>query len=495
MSQASGNHSSDSLYSLTLRALLWQGGGQVGERLARVLTNVVLTRLLLPADFGVAGAVTAALASVDSIMFIGSNQAILQSDRGRRPEFLDTAFWVGMVRGVLIGLAVLALAPLISRYFASAEATPMFALLAVQPVVCGLANPRVQLLVKDLQFRTWSIYQVLTNILGLLVTILLAWELRNAWALVLGQLVTQMAVTAGSYLIMPYRPRRAFDRDSWRELKTFGLRASGMPLILMLIAQAPVILLGRMQGMTVLGIFLLNQRLAAMPQNLFTRAVSTVALPAYSAIKNDAHHLAAVWLKALRLIGLLILPAGVVLMWIDNALPAVLYGSQFAAARGLFSLLVLEAVLCSVGVVTEPLFWAVGLPSYDRNIQLVRMGALYAAGGLLAFYHDIFGLAVGLAGSAALSQVLVLIYARAMLGIRWRSIAGALAPGSVLAVLVSGLLVWLERFVPLTPARTLVLGGVVLTLAVVAAVRHCRGRMQVRVEPLPVSGSVMAGES
>lgn len=489
---------SDSLYSRTVNALLWQGGGQVAERLARLMASVVLTRLLFPEDFGLAGAVTAALAAIDSLMFIGSNQVIQQSDRGRRPEFLDTVFAVAVIRGLAIGLLLLALAPLIARYFASTQALPMFALLAIQPVLSGLANPRSQVLVKDLQFKAWSICQVASNGLGLLVMLLLAVWLRNAWALVLGQILTQLFVSVGSYLIAPYRPRWRFDSETWRELRAFGLRASGTPLILMLVAHAPVILLARIQGMAALGVFLLNQRLAVMPQSLFSKAISTVALPAYSTIKSDPDRLAAVWLRALRLIGLLVLPVSAVLMWIDSAFPAILYGAHFAGARGLFSLLVVDGVLSSVGVVTEPLFWALGLPSYDRNIQFIRLVVLYAVAAPFLFRDPGLGLAAAFAVSAILSQVLMLIYARRLVAVPWISILHALIPGGLLAAAGLGILAGLSFAVPLANVETLAAGGTILALSMAAAVLHLRRTTEtgtVRLfapEPLPHERSDVA---
>ncbi len=467
-----------------MKALVWQSTGQIGERVARLLTNIVLTRLLLPEDFGVAGVVTAALTAVDSAMFVASNQAILHSERGRHREFLDTAFWMASVRGVLIGLVLLAAAPLLAGFFAQPKTLPMFALLALQPVFSGLANPRAQILLKDLRFGIWSVYQVGCNIIGLLATILLAFHMRSPWALVIGQILTQFIVSAGSYVIAPFRPRWFFDWNSWRELRQFGLRASGTPLIVMLIMEAPAILLGRFQGMAVLGVFLLNQRLAHMPQNFFVRAISAVALPAYSSIQNDPIRLQTLWLKALRTISLVMLPVGAALIWIDNALPEILYGGQFAALKGLFSLLVVDGALISIGVVTGPLFWAVGLPSYDRNIQLVRLVILYSLTALLMAHYQIYGLAIGYAVSAILSQILVLVYVRKVVSVSWRNMINALAPGLLLAGFILGVLMCLGRVFSFSGLQAVIAGGGVLVLALSIVLLYMWGGWDRKIRPV-----------
>jgi len=463
---------SGSLRSLIFKALLWQGTGQIGERVFRFLSNIVLARLLLPHDFGIAGMVAAGLAAIDSAMFIASNQAILQSDRGRNREFLDTAFLLAVGRGLIIGLILLVIAPLLSEFFCQPQAASMFALLAFQPVISGLASPRSWLLVKDLRFGVWSIYQAGSNVLGLIVTILLAVGLRSAWALVLGQILTQMFVSIGSYIVAPYRPRWCFDSESWHELRTFGLRASGYSLIVMLIMQSPALLAGRSLGMAALGVFLLNQRLAYMPQNLFMRAISTVALPAYSTIKNDSEYRATLWLKALRTITLLTLPVGATFIWVDRALPAILYGQHFATSSGLFALLVVDGTLSSIGVVTGPLFWAMGLPCLDRNIQLVRLIVLYVVSLALLPKYGLLALGVGFAVSAVISQVLVLGCGRRINLVRWRDIFGSLMPGTFLAGGVMIILLWLNKVFAFTTGHTVIAGGIILILSIASALAY-----------------------
>jgi O-antigen/teichoic acid export membrane protein len=224
--------------------------------------------------------------------------------------------------------------------------------------------------------------------------------------------------------------------------------------------------------MAVLGVFLMNQRLAHMPQNFFVRAIGAVALPAYSSIQKDPVRLATLWLKGLRTISLVMLPFGAALIWIDNALPEVLYGSQFGAAKGLFSLLVVDGALISIGVVTGPLFWAVGLPSYDRNIQLIRLFIFYSVTAVLMPRYPIYGLAIGYAFSAILSQVLVLVFARKVVFVSWRDILNALGPGLLLAGLVFGMLIWLGRLFSFSGLQSVLLGGGVLVLLLSAVMLH-----------------------
>ena len=94
-----------------LRAVGWSFLGYGVSQVIRLGSNLVMTRLLVPEMFGVmaiAGMVTIILALLSDI---GLRQHIVQSARGDDPVFLDTAWVVQIVRGVMMWLVALAAVP------------------------------------------------------------------------------------------------------------------------------------------------------------------------------------------------------------------------------------------------------------------------------------------------------------------------------------------------------------------------------------------------
>lgn len=421
--------------------LLWQGMARGGDRMARLVTNIVLARLLAPDDFGLMGVVAAALAPVDAVTFLASEQAIVQNPNSRERRFLETTFWVTAIRGVLLGLLIVAIAPFAAWYFGRPDALPLFAAIGLQPVFQGLMSPRVHLLLKDLRFQRWSLYRLACSLCGMAVAVAIAIWLRSAWALLIGQLMLTGAQALGSYVVAPLRPRLTFDRETWKQLRTYGARAAGTPLLMMFVMQAPALLLGRFAGLEALGVFMLTQRLVDVPSEISQQVVGSVAMPAYSALQEDRARLARAWLRAVRMVTLVVLPIAALLGWIGQALPAAVYGAQYTPAAGLVGLLALAALLRSLGSVIGPVFWAVGLPSLDRRAQLLRVGVVYIAGIPLVATFASGGMATALIAGLISALLASAWLVRTVLPVKPAELWSAVQPGVIgAAALLAGLL-------------------------------------------------------
>lgn len=426
-----------------VRSLFFQFIAKGGERILRLVVLAVLARILSQDDFGLMAAVAAALAAIEAITFLPTESAITASPRGREPRFLDTVFWIQCIRGTVIALCVALISPLLAAFYDHPADWPLFAFIALQPLVTGFISPRSEVLVKDLKLAAWSMARFAAAIVGLTLSVILAYTLKSAWALVIGQVATQTCVTIAGYIIAPYRPRARFDSESWKEIRGYCAQAAGVPVLIALVYQAPAFLLGKMSGLPALGLFTLNKRLADLPIEVALGVVGPVATPAYAAIRHDTDRLARSWLTALRWIATIALPAAVALVWVDAAIPQFIYGSDYRGAPMLFGLLAIDGTITAVVSVTGPLFWGVGRPSCDRWCQVVRAVTLYALGIVLTMRFGAIGIAVALVASSSVCLVVSMVLAARITNLSSRRIAregfypglaGALLMGAVLYV-------------------------------------------------------------
>ncbi len=451
-----------SLRQRAIRGVLWQGLARGGDRAARLLTNIILARFLTPADFGLMGVVAAALAPLDAVTFMATSQAIIQNPNSRRREFLETTFWLTACRGLLIGLLCLAVAPVAAWYFQRPDALPLFCVMALHPVLQGLASPRAQLLVKDMRFGVWSTYQLLTSVLGMAGSILLALWLRSAWALLIGQLLTVAAQTIGSYVIAPLWPRWRFDRAAWREIRGFALQAAGTPVLLMLVFQAPAFILGRVAGLQALGVFVLAHRLLDIPSDIAHQVVGSVAMPAYSEVQHDNDRLRRLWLRALTVVVFMSAVIGVGTAWIGPSLTTVLYGPSYDVSHTLIALLAAAGVLRAISATTGPLFWAMGIPSYDRWAQIGRAVAIYALGPVLALRLGGVGMAAACAAALVVAVTLTMLFAARVTTLRGSDLVEPARRGLLAGALMLLALLAVDRFVELQGGLRLAAGAMAI---------------------------------
>src|SRR4028118_1088333 len=99
----------------TIRGLSWTYAAHYSGKLLVFISTVILARLLLKEDFGIAGYAVVVIGFLDVLNDLGIGPALIYYPNDQ--EALDTAFWLGLgISSVLFTLTWIA-APLIGVFF------------------------------------------------------------------------------------------------------------------------------------------------------------------------------------------------------------------------------------------------------------------------------------------------------------------------------------------------------------------------------------------
>src|SRR5207249_2471425 len=101
----------------TIRSSLWTLGGYASNQIIRLGSSLILARLLLPYDFGLAALVSMFVNMFQQFSDVGLGPAIIQSRRGDDPRFLNTAWTIGVVRGFVLWGCACAVAWPVAKFY------------------------------------------------------------------------------------------------------------------------------------------------------------------------------------------------------------------------------------------------------------------------------------------------------------------------------------------------------------------------------------------
>ena len=90
------------LFARALRGSVLTAGSYATAQGLRLISNLILTRLLYPEAFGVMALVSVALVGLQMFSDLGLGPAIAQNPRGDDPDFLNTAFTLNALRGAVL---------------------------------------------------------------------------------------------------------------------------------------------------------------------------------------------------------------------------------------------------------------------------------------------------------------------------------------------------------------------------------------------------------
>jgi PST family polysaccharide transporter/lipopolysaccharide exporter len=356
----------------------------IGE-LIRFVRSIALARILVPEDFGLFGMALTIVAAVNAVTAFGLDRTIVSDQFGSRAELkthLDTVWTAELIRSLVIALVVAASAFSIARFYGQPELKVIVPMLGLISLVQGLQNIGLQLLRKELSFANIFWYELATNGVGFLITIALALVLRNVWALVLGLFVTAVAGTILSYIIHPYRPRPALERNALHRVWNVGKFTMVFAGASFVTNMADNVMVGRLLGSAALGNYSLAYNISSTPIQLLVAGLSTVLFPAYAEINTERpKHLEQAFVKVFGLSLLALLTIAGMFFLLGNEIVRLLFGSRWTSAGAVLPILALIIPLRGFTLIVTPLLYAVNRPKYlavGRTLEaIVFLVALY----------------------------------------------------------------------------------------------------------------------
>ena len=148
----------ETLSQRAIRGGVWMLVLRVAERTLGLVRTVLLARLLVPDDFGVMGIALLAMSALETVSRTGFDVALVQK-KGEIREYLDTAWTIQVIRGLLLSGVLLITAPLVARFFDSPESIAITRAIAVVELLKGLTNTGVIYFQRELEFSRQFIYQ------------------------------------------------------------------------------------------------------------------------------------------------------------------------------------------------------------------------------------------------------------------------------------------------------------------------------------------------
>ncbi|MFQ5862893.1 MAG: lipopolysaccharide biosynthesis protein [Candidatus Brocadiales bacterium] len=395
----------ESLSQRVARGGFWVFVLRITQQVFGFVRLIILARILAPSDFGLLGIALLAVGTLETFSKTGFQQALVQR-KGDVAHYLDTAWTVSVIRGVILFAILFFSAPYVALFFDSPQATPIIQVIGVSMLLTGLTNVGVVYFQKELEFRKQFIYQLSGTLADFVMAVSAAIILQNVWALVYGLLAGNIVRFIMSYLVHPYRPRLSFDLEQFKELFGFGKWVLGSSILVFLITQGDDIFVGKLLGVTALGFYQLAYRISNMPATEIAHVISQVTFPAYSKLQDDIPRLREAYLKVLQLTAFLSFPIAGLIFVLAPDFTKIFLGEKWMPMVPAMQVLVLAGLVRSIGTTVGNVFFAIGKPKLEVKWEIIRLATLAAfiypftrwwgiLGTSIAVFLSIFVLTIG----------------------------------------------------------------------------------------------------
>ena len=332
-------------------------------------STVVLARLLMPRDFGIIAMVVAFTAFAEIFRDMGLSTATIQREELTHTQ-VSAMFWLNVLVGTILTFLVMAIAPVLVWFYQKPEVFWVTIALSMTFVVSSFGIQHAALLNREMRFRALAVTQVTSAVVGIFASILAALFGLGYWALVLGTLVNSVVRVVLLWALSKWRPGRPERGSGAGALFHFGANVTGFELANYLSRNLDNVLIGRIWGGEVLGLYSRAYSLMMLPINNLRAPLAAVAMPAMSHLQRDPARYRSYLKKYVSLLSFASMPlAAFLFVCSDNAI-RLLLGSRWIGASEIFRLLTLTAfmqpvastrglVMLSSGLSRRYLWWGI----------------------------------------------------------------------------------------------------------------------------------------
>lgn len=381
---------------------------QVSNLVIRMGSIMIMARLLGPKEFGLVGMVTAVTGVFSVFRDFGLSAASVQRATISK-EQSSTLFWINLFIGVVLGIVMVGLAPVVVRFYHEERLFAITLVMASAFVANAAGVQHAALLERQLRFTTLAVIDISSLVLSTLVGIGMAWRGFGYWSLVASMTIIPYAYTVGLWIATKWVPGRPQRQMGIRSMLHFGGALTLNGLIIYFSNNLDKILLGRFWGVDALGIYGRAYQLINIPTDNLNSAAGGVAFAALSRIQDDPDRLRKYFLKGYSLVLSLSIPITFVCAIFANEIIRVFLGAKWGGAAEVFRLLAPTALGFAILMPLGWLITALGMVGRGLKMSLV-FGPLMVLAYTVGLPHGPKGVALAFSTMRILSVLPLAIW-------------------------------------------------------------------------------------
>lgn len=353
--------------------------------------QIIITRLLTPANFGLVAMVEPMVAFIYMFNTLGLTQATIQKDKVTQNE-LSSMFWINALFGLCVCLVALAIAPLVGRFYHDPRATEVMQCFSLTLIMAGLSAQHIALMSRRMMFGRIAIIEISAALAGASAAIYAALSGWGYWALVVTSLVTSLVATILAWTLSGWRPSLRPRFDGVGAMLGFGSKLAGFNILNFLSQNLQNVLIGRINGPVQLGFYNRGYRLLLFPLVQILQPIARVAIPVLSRLQTQPHTYRRVYLTMLQAIYLAAVPGVICGIAFPAPIIATLFGVNWLPVAPILFWLSMFGVTSFLSSSSGWLFISQG-----RTGEYFALGAINAVAYITAFVIGVHTGAIGVA--------------------------------------------------------------------------------------------------
>lgn len=372
------------------------GGYSYSTQVLSFLSSIVLSRLLLPSEYGFVALITVFTGFINQFSDAGLSYIIVRSDYNKL--FHSTIHYLAIIIGVVLAVLVVLLAYPIALFYEDMNLVIPTIIMSSSFILRSFNTVPFGILSKELKFNILGKIELISTTLEIGLMIILAFLRFSYWALILPSI-------AGNFLrIYLYNHHTSFKFRflkakyliiGFRKAKGIIGNLTGFNLLNYWARNADNLIIGKVFGTQSLGLYDRAYKLLNLALNVMTSLFGKVLYPSLKDLESKGGDSNKEYLNTLGVISLLNFPVSVLLIFFSKPLVLLLWSETWIHVADLLpyiGILILSQTLNSTtGNIfilkgKERMLMLLGIPTNIVIIVSIGAGAFFSMVHVLRFY-------------------------------------------------------------------------------------------------------------
>lgn len=406
-----------SLRDKAVNAVLWSAMEKLSVQGINFLIGILVARMVTPGDFGAIAMLTVFLGIANTFVDSGFANALIRK-LNRTEIDNSTVFYFNIAVGAVAYLVLFLAAPFIAGFYRMPILIPVLRAVSLSVVFNSLAIVQQAILTSNIDFKSQAKISVGAALISGAVGIAMAYMQYGVWALAAQMISSAFVRMAMLWIVVRWRPVRAFSRQSFKELFGYGSKLLLSNLVVNISGNVTGLIIGRKFSSASLGFYNRVEQLTFFQANNVSAILQRVTFPVFSKRQNDKTALRQYYLKIISITSMLVIPAMAILFVFAEPLISTLLTEKWIPAASLIRILVFFAVWIPFQALNLNILCVVGNSGHVLRIETLK-GILYVTAILLAIPYGLEYVCYAMAIISFLCSFVYAKYTKRSIDVNW----------------------------------------------------------------------------
>jgi len=361
---------SANLKGTAAKGLFWSAMERFGAQGIQFIFGIMITRILLPADFGLVGMILIFMAIGQTLVDSGFGSALIWK-KDPTPADYSTVFYFNISISFLLYVIFFLLAPLVARFYDEPQLVDLIRVLCLNFIILSFSLIQQTVLQKRVDFKLLTYVNVAGSLIAGIIALYMALKGFGAWAIVIQILAKSFITSLMLWIFNKWRPLTAFSWHSLKELFNYGSKLTVAGLIYTVFQYLYFNIIGKLFPVASLGFYTRAVQLQEFPVKTIASVFYRVAFPVFASIQDENERLKNALRKTLRTMVFFTFPILFGLIAVADQLIEVVLTEKWLPASDFFKLLCLIGLFYSFQVVNGEILKTKGKSNWILIVEIV----------------------------------------------------------------------------------------------------------------------------